>query len=269
MKKNIWTGKNVSLKDVIAKFYWEHCWILDFNFKFIIPNSEKIEGREKSRQQTGARGENHPWQEFRDKIFWVFLLKGIFSPEIEAGRSRGRRHLSPQVGPAHQPNQGEMRGRPQKSWVMPELELLWCFVGSSFFPGREAPAPARSSLSSRHGVFRHAGVGRQKLEGQDEAAQADDRPLQLITRVCSLRRFVWKAICWCLRGRWESKIPKWPQILLKACMREWSLASLKKFHVFKNKNRWASIKQSNRRDDGPRPQPLAVAPCEGMPPSFS
>lgn len=63
-------------------------------------------------------------------------------------------------------------------------------------------------------MFRHAGSGEHSgreatsLEGQDEAMKADDRPLQLITRVFSVMRLASKAICLYHVGRQDSKIPK-------------------------------------------------------------
>ena len=80
----------------------------------------------------------------------------------------------------------------------------------------------------------------------------------------SVRRLASKAICSSPVGR-QSKISKWCQILSIASMGEWTLASLKKFRVFKNGNRWASRKKSKRQDGDTSPQPLWMSPTLDVP----
>ena len=127
------------------------------------------------------------------------------------------------------------------AWV--RIALTSCRHLSRERAGERGSSPSQKLLIR---LPAHLGLGGCKPGSWGQAFATDNQ-------VHSVRRLASKATCLSLVGRWQSEISKWCQILLKASTREWSLASLEKFHVFQNGNRWASRKKSKRRDGDPSP----------------
>lgn len=94
-------------------------------------------------------------------------------------------YILPQARPVHQPNQGKRRAEVTEELSHAWLELLWYSVGSYFLPRREGPAPARSSLSSRHGLCSDMrGVGSIRA-GRQQVWRDKTRQWRLMTGLCS------------------------------------------------------------------------------------